>query len=253
MGGYNMGKLTDKYVNSSKTLSEDCSSVVNQYIDYYNDVMNEMFHEINNPLTLINSSIQLMECRYPDIKDIKYWNQIKNDIADSIELVKNFKEIHNCIDVTICEGNLLSLIESVVNSMLSFAEESSVKLILNVDEVSKKYFTSYMFDKMRLKQAFTNLVKNAIESSPRGYGLVQILCKSSNTTLIIDIIDNGKPVTNALKEKILNPYFTNKDSGTGLGLPIAKSIISSHVGNLEIISDNEETCFRVTLPIYDFN
>ena len=211
--------------------NDEYSYFFNFYSDFYNDIMNKMCHEINNPLTLISSTLQLIELQYPEVKDIKYWNQLTLDVTYSIELIKSFKEFGNCVSVEISNGNLLELIESAVNSLLPLAEKYNAHLILSIDESSKQYYTNYPFDKIRLKQALTNIIKNSIEATPPG-GYIVISCSSDETNLIIDIKNDGEPISKESQTEIFNPNFTSKESGSGLGLPISKSIILSHMGNI---------------------
>lgn len=90
----------------------------------------------------------------------------------------------------------------------------------------------YSFDYYRLQQALLNLINNAIEASPDG-GKVYIRCRYNNKRISIEIEDSGKGLMGQSKDEILEPFFTSKKEGTGLGLPIVKKIIEAHAGVLE--------------------
>ena len=219
-----------------------------KYADFYNNLIGKMCHELNNPLTLISSTIQLMEDKHPEVKDIKYWKQLSSDVDDCISLISSFNTYRKFVNISINQDNLLDLINSVVNSFKALAEKENVELSLSIDESSKKHYLNYSFDKIRLKQAFTNLIKNAIESvAPGGY--VSVDCSSNNDYLLISIHDNGESISCELREEIFTPFIIKKDEGLGFGLPIAKSIITSHMGEINITSNDKKTSFIVQLPI----
>lgn len=242
-----INKTEDSKLDKTKDFNEEHANYINKYNSYYNDIISKMCHEFYNPLTLINSTIQLMEVKNPSINEMEYWPLLKKDIKDCVELVNNFKEYRNCIELSFSSNNLLSLIETVINSFSPLAEQNNIllKLIITQDAISD--FSSYPFDKVKLKQVFVNLIKNALEST-KEKGYVHLVCKSNDSHLIIEIKDNGKGISDQAREKLFDPNFTTKETGTGLGLPISKAIIMLHNGNLDIESTDEETSFIITLP-----
>ncbi len=241
-------KEKDKHFANSTNFNYEYTNSSNQDADFYNHLIGKMCHELNNPLTLISSTIQLMEDKHPEVKDIKYWSQLSSDVDDCIALISSFNTYRKFINISINQDNLLDLITSVVNSFKALAEKEDVKLSLSIDESSKKHYLNYPFDKIRLKQAFTNLIKNAIEAvAPGGY--VSVDCSSNNDNIIISIHDNGESISCELREEIFTPFISKKTEGLGFGLPIAKSIISSHMGDINITSNDKETSFIVQLPI----
>lgn len=242
-------KEQEKRFVNSKDFNQEYTDSLNQHADFYNDLIGKVCHEINNPLTLISSTIQLMEDKYPEIKDIKYWSQLSADVDDCIALLSSFNTYKNFINISINNDNLLDLITSIVDSFIPLAEKNNVELSLSIDESSKKHYLNYPFDKIRLKQAFTNLIKNAIEAvAPGGY--VCVNCSYSDDSLIISIHDNGESISSELREEIFTPFISKKVKGFGFGLPIAKSIITSHMGDINISSNDKETSFIVKLPVH---
>ncbi len=226
---------------------DEYSFFINQYTNYYNDIISNMCHELNNPLTLINSTMQLIEIKHPEIKDIKYWDLLIIDVQECIELLNNFKDFRNYLNIMISNDNLLKVIESAINSFLPVAEENNISLSFSIDEDCKPYYINYPFDKTKIKQAFVNIIKNALEATSEG-GYVSAHCSCDDTNLIIEIKDNGDPVSKDQEEEIFSPCITSKPNGDGLGLPIARNIILSHMGKVNISSDCTETNFKVTLP-----
>jgi len=103
------------------------------------------------------------------------------------------------------------------------------------------------FDPLRLEQVIVNLVLNAIEASPEG-GTVAVTLSRSQKTLFLDVADSGCGIPFAEREKVLDPFFTTKKEGTGLGLPIVKKIVEAHGWSLQILdNDCGGTIFRIEI------
>ncbi|MNC38218.1 Sporulation kinase E [compost metagenome] len=88
----------------------------------------------------------------------------------------------------------------------------------------------------QLKQVFINIVKNAIEAMPDG-GTITLEQRMIEGTVVIVISDEGEGVPEDMLPKLGEPFFTNKETGTGLGLMVSQRIIQSHKGSLEIHSE----------------
>ena len=107
-----------------------------------------------------------------------------------------------------------------------------------------------MVDQDLLHQAFLNILLNAIQAMPHGGHLtVSILPGPRGQGGEIRFQDDGEGIDPEALNKILNPFFTTKEKGSGLGLPIVKSIIEAHQGSLEISSAPDTgTTVTITLP-----
>ncbi|MBW2655373.1 MAG: GHKL domain-containing protein, partial [Deltaproteobacteria bacterium] len=108
-----------------------------------------------------------------------------------------------------------------------------------------------MADSAMLYQAFLNILINAFQSL-KNNGCITIQIKYDSGSIVINFIDNGKGVEKELLKKIWTPFFTTKDTGTGLGLGIVKNIIEAHNGT--IIITNMETMganVKITLPVQE--
>ncbi len=107
-------------------------------------------------------------------------------------------------------------------------------------------------DRQRLLQVFVNLLTNACDASPpRGY--VEVRCQTSNKEVLIDVVDNGEGIPAANRERIFEPFFTTKEpgTGTGLGLPLAYSIVADHGGTISIDSElGSGTRVTIRLPLH---
>jgi two-component system nitrogen regulation sensor histidine kinase NtrY len=107
------------------------------------------------------------------------------------------------------------------------------------------------FDERLLSRALRNLLENAVRAS-RDRGEVSVEVGTENGTIAIDVADRGPGVRAEDMSRIFEPYFSTYDSGTGLGLPIARRIIEVHGGS--IVASNRAgggLAVRITLPLHD--
>ena len=111
-------------------------------------------------------------------------------------------------------------------------------------------------DPTRLRQVFSNLIMNAIESTEEVHRQPHILIRTGVVLeegvapkVRIEIFDNGPGVAPSQKEKLFEPFFTTRAKGTGLGLPIVKRIVKQHQGSIDLVpSPGGGTCAIIVLP-----
>ena len=104
-------------------------------------------------------------------------------------------------------------------------------------------------DGEKLRQAFLNIVINALQAAPHG-GTVTIASQKTDSRYEIRFTDTGTGIDAVTLSRIFEPFFTTKPDGTGLGLVITKKIIEGHGGTLEVESAvGEGTTIIVRLPV----
>ncbi len=99
-----------------------------------------------------------------------------------------------------------------------------------------------------LTAALVNLVKNAVQASPTG-GQVRVSGRVEGARYVIQVKDPGPGIPEAERERVFEPFFTTREKGTGLGLPLARKIVRAHGGELELSSAPGETTFTLWLPL----
>jgi signal transduction histidine kinase len=117
-------------------------------------------------------------------------------------------------------------------------------------------------DSNQLTKAFINLIRNAIQAMPTGGRLSiktffedsadpgKLAMTSTNGNVLIIFQDTGQGITSKELQQIFNPFFSTKDSGTGLGLPITHKVITEHHGQIDVESiKGQGTTFTIQLPI----
>ena len=220
--------------------------IINERHEAWGNLARKLAHEIKNPLTPIQLSIDR-------IKE-KYTKQIDNNEKD------NFKENLKIIN------NQIKQIENLVNEFSDFARmpkpilkrndltkiiNDNIKLLSQIDTSIRINFSSAKFpilfesDKEQMNRVIFNLIKNSIESiqqKAQNTGnfkkIIDIEIFEKNDQIYIIIIDNGLGFASFSKNlnEILNPYVTTKKNGTGLGLSIVNKIINDHNGKLKFVS-----------------
>ncbi|HOA36937.1 MAG TPA: ATP-binding protein [Flavihumibacter sp.] len=105
-------------------------------------------------------------------------------------------------------------------------------------------------DRHQLVKAFQNIINNAIEAMPANNALLSVSVSLQQNTVTVKITDNGKGMDETSLSRLFEPYFSTKESGTGLGLTAALFIIESHKGRIEVISNlGTGSSFLISLPL----
>ena len=217
-------------------------------------VARKLAHEIKNPLTPIQLSIDSLREKYKDkLKNEsqefeKYLETINRQIKDIEKLVNEFSNFARMPRPILKK---ISIIKSIKQSV-DFIKMSS-KNSINLNKNNKDIFING--DEDQLNRVFINLIKNSEEAilekskkNPVFEGNIDIDIDDNNDYIVIRLTDNGPGITDA--KKAMTPYFTTKKTGTGLGLPIVTKIINEHSGNILIKnkSNGIGTVVKISLP-----
>ena len=209
-------------------------------------------HEIGNPLNSLNIHLQLME-RLVSRLD-------KGEISDEAEeLIGICSSEVKRLDMIIHQflGAVRSTkpemtpqrIDEILSESLKFMRAEIEDKNIEVEAVfSEKIFT-IPGDKTQLKQAFYNIMKNAVQAMPDG-GKLTISCTYNDDFLIVSFSDTGKGIKLENMGKIFESFYTDRRGGTGLGLFIVERIIREHGGSIGVTSnEGEGTVFTIRLPL----
>lgn len=141
--------------------------------------------------------------------------------------------------------DILPLLDQVITLMNGQAALKNIEIVSAFSEPS----IWIAGEANQLKQVFINLLKNAMEAMPQG-GIIRIHALSRNNEAFISVQDEGCGMTAEQIQALGKPFFTTKESGTGLGFMITHNIIHNHGGNISVQSVPQEgTTFTVTLPV----
>ncbi|KAB2337308.1 two-component sensor histidine kinase [Cytobacillus depressus] len=201
-------------------------------------------HEIRNPLTGIKGLIQLLSEKYTKTEDKYYFSVINDEINRINEIVSEFlilgkptAQKTEIIDI----GVILKELEPLI---LSEANLNNVNYKLTLPKIPILVDCT----KDQIKQVLLNISKNALESMQNGGDLIINLFNDQNKCHI-QITDTGTGISEENLEKIFQPFYTSKDSGTGLGLVVCRRILHSFGGEIKISSKvNSGTTVDIFLP-----
>ena len=209
-------------------------------------VVASIAHEIRNPLGIIRSTAELLQ-RRADKVDKGTVRLLQAIYDESVRLSQTVNDFLDYARPRQPRQDPVEL-ELVIDQILAFVEgefgRSGVGLKKNFEED-----LWVLGDKDLLYRAFYNVLANAQQALDMG-GTIDIHVFRRDDRAVLDFTDSGKGFDPETLPHLLEPFFTTKEGGTGLGLPIVKSIIESHGGTIEL-SNAEEGGARVevTLPL----
>ena len=223
----------------------------------WESVARKLAHEIKNPLTPIQLSIDRIKEKYlSKIKDSEnnfsdYLNTIAKQIKDIEFLVNEFSDFARMPKPIFKKIDILKLISRSVN--LHEMSETNIKFNL----LKSKKNLQINGDEEQLNRVFINLIKNSIESiyekkikNADFKGKITIEIMDDSDYIYLKLIDNGVGFEKVDKTKMLTPYFTTKKKGTGLGLAVVTKVISDHNSTIEFDSIKDGAKVEITFPKY---
>src|SRR6056300_757032 len=254
-----LNKNFNSMINRLKDQQEKL--IINERHEAWGNLARKLAHEIRNPLTPIQLTIDRLQSKYSDqisINDQDNYkenlNIIKNQIKQIGNLVSEFSDFARMPKPVLKDNDLISL----MNENIKLLKKLDDKIIIQLKSNSEKIFLNS--DKEQLSRVLFNLIKNAIESiqqkhenSPNYAGKIDIEIKKLDNNINLRIVDNGIGfgIFAANIKDILNPYFTTKKNGTGLGLSIVNKIINDHNGNIEFIPIEEGAEININFTLND--
>lgn len=208
-----------------------------------------LHHEIKNPLTALSLHIQLLEEELEGLETNPEIRQLLGVITTEITRVggvlEGFRDFAAIGQLCPTPVKLFELVQRQVDLITPQAKQSKIEVSLDCEYNQRPIV---MADEGRLEQVLLNLLVNAIESMPDG-GSLSITVDMDTENGSVEISDTGPGVPEDLRDKIFDPYFTTKSTGTGLGLALCDKIIRQHNGNLEFHSSPEGTTFQFAIPL----
>ena len=246
----NFNLMIDKLKNQQEKL------LTAERHEAWENVARKLAHEIKNPLTPIQLTIDNLKEKY--LKNISVENRSKYDqnlqtiqkqIRQIENLVNEFSDFARMPKPLFKKNNLLSIINENINLLSRL--DTSIKfnltnhLFKNVD---------MKFDNEQFNRLFFNLFKNSVES-------IQVAQKNNKTNkkidieirkrrdyIIINILDTGTGFKNKKTKELIKPYYTTKEKGTGLGLSIVDKIINDHNGSIKFLNHNNGAKVQIIFP-----
>ncbi len=254
-----LNKNFNSMINKLKNQQEKL--IINERHEAWGSLARKLAHEIKNPLTPIQLTIDRLQSKYSDqISDNdknnykENLNIINNQIKQIGSLVNEFSDFARMPKPTLKDNDLIILMKENIRLLQKL--DDSIKFELN-SNIEKLIFNS---DKEQLSRVFLNLLKNSIESIQQKNEInsnflkkITIEINKFDDNININITDNGigfEKFDKNIKD-IVNPYFTTKKNGTGLGLSIVNKIINDHNGKIEFLPINEGAKVQIYFDVND--
>ena len=246
-------------INQLKSQQEKL--IINERHEAWGNLARKLAHEIKNPLTPIQLTIDRITTKYLD----QINNKDKSNFEENLKIIDTqIKQIGNLVNEfsdfarmpkpILNKNDLIQILNDNIKLASEFDKDITIKLKKNSLNV---FFKS---DKEQLSRVFFNLIKNSIESIKQKEEKngdfnkeISIEIGENNDHIFVTIIDNGEGfgvLKNNIKD-ILHPYFTTKKNGTGLGLSIVNKIINDHNGKIDFIPINNGAKVNITFNLND--
>jgi PAS domain S-box-containing protein len=194
-------------------------------------------HELRNPMGVIAGYTKLLSKKADESLKTTV-DAIAKEIEVMNRIISDFLSFAKPVELTISDIDLKQIIENCFGTLTDGREDVTTHIDISGLSIVKG-------DEVLLRQAFTNLIQNAIEAMPTGGQLT--ISSSIDDFFEVSISDTGPGITGDIADKIFRPFFTTK-GGIGLGLAIVQKVIVSHGGTITVDSGGEGTTFRIRLP-----
>jgi signal transduction histidine kinase len=218
-----------------------------------------MSHELRTPLNAILGFAEIIEGRMLGSGHEEKYQEYAGDIRDSgVHLLEIINDI---LDLSKIEAGEMELDRGVIGpaaligSCVRLTQERAGNAGVSINVSSDLPPFVLHGDERKLKQVLINLLSNAIKFTERG-GRIEVSTRlNDDGDLLLMVEDNGIGIATKYMDKILSPFgqvdssLSRENQGTGLGLPLVKSLVELHGGNLDIRSQpGKGTCVTVRLP-----
>ena len=204
-------------------------------------------HEIRNPLGLIKTATQLLHRRADlDETDKRHLEYVVSEVTRINDLITEFLDFAKPSAPVRAQQAARPLVEEILGFCKPELESHNIDARIDDQAPDATLYA----DAGQLKQACLNLIINAIDAMPTG-GCLTVRIARENEYTVIGIADTGEGIASDMLERIFTPFVTTKASGTGLGLAKVFSIMDSHDGRIECISEKDAgATFNLYIPAH---
>ncbi len=223
----------------------------------WENVARKLAHEIKNPLTPIQLTIDNLKSKYSDnldpsnrekynsnlqtiLKQIKQIETLVNEFSDFARMPKPLLKRNNIVEVV---NNNIEILKNI---------SKDIKINFNLKNQKSLFF---MFDNEQISRVFFNLIKNSIESIQEKSSkstdfdkIIDIEIIERKDYISINLSDAGIGFLKNNAKQLIKPYFTTKEKGSGLGLSIVNKIINDHDGNIQFMNSKNGAKIEIKLP-----
>lgn len=246
-----IGALVTEYNKMISALEQSAQKLAqSERESAWREMAKQVAHEIKNPLTPLKLGLQLLEKSWRE-KDPRFdqkFERFSKSFVEQIEslssIASEFSAFAKMPDTRMQHFNVFEVLNQAV-TIFKQMDNFTIKY----QPLEEGFIVNA--DRDQLLRCFNNLLKNAIEATPENRpGIIEISYKKTDKNILFEIKDNGNGIPENMREKIFEPNFTTKSSGTGLGLAFVKNSIENAGGKVWFnTKTGEGTSFYLDFPV----
>jgi len=201
-------------------------------------------HEIRNPMTVVKGYLQLIHDKEEFASQKKRFDTMIGEIDRADAIITEFLSLAKIKPEEMKRQNINGIVDDLLPLIQADAAKRQVAISVELADVP-----DVNLDEKEIRQLFLNLVRNGIEAMPQLYGELMIKTFRMQDQVVLSIKDRGNGIPPEVLEKLGTPFFSTKEKGTGLGLPVCYRIAESHNARIKIETGKSGTTFMVRFPI----
>ena len=208
-------------------------------------------HEIRNPLSTVSLNLDLLaeDFQKPetprDRRVLQRVERLQHEVYRLRDILENFLRFARVQDLGLVSTDL----NTIVDELCDFYEPTASTKGIVIRTFLAADLPSTRIDADLFKQALLNLVLNAEHAMPSG-GELMMTTRREGPWIVLDVIDTGLGMTEEVRSRIFDAFFSTRPAGSGLGLPTARKIIEAHGGTIQVQSEpGKGSQFTVRLPV----
>jgi signal transduction histidine kinase len=240
-----IGRLYQSFNKMAEKLQQN-----DMHLRRFNEVAAGVSHEVKNPLNVLSVAAQKILKKLSgqsgsDPEVYKWASYTKHEINRINNILEEFVKFAKFPEPQFFENDITGVIKEVADLISENAKISGVTIKLSLQE----NVPIFRFDARQLKEVLMNLSKNAVQAMKNG-GMLEIKTAVADEKVFIHVTDTGEGISENNLDKIFTSFFSTKEGGLGLGLPIVQKIIESHGGKISCTSHSGKgTTFEIILPV----
>jgi PAS domain S-box-containing protein len=200
-------------------------------------------HEIRNPMTTVRGFLQMLGGKNGQERYQEYFNLMIEELDRANSIISEYLSLAKNKALELKISNLKPVIETVFPLIQADAMMNDKNIYMELQDVP-----DLLMDEKEIRQLLLNLVHNGLQAMTARKILTIRLCRDGNE-VVLAVHDEGKGINPEILDKIGTPFFTTKDTGTGLGLATCYSIATRHNAKINIETNSEGTTFFVRFKI----
>jgi two-component system sensor histidine kinase HydH len=240
-----LSKMQKQLIKQNKTLlaqveNKTTELVKSERLATIGTMASRIAHDLKQPLTIMQTYSDMLTPEIIsklDYKDKEKWFRIQNSILDMNRIIEDVLDFARTTEIKKKKSSFLRILQLASNHItLPYG------IIINLPETD----ISVNCDARKIEGVLSNLLNNAVHAID-GHGKIDVTVSTDSKIVKIQVKDSGPGISPENLEKIFEPMFTTKKTGTGLGLVICKSIVEQHGGSISV--SNKPTTFTIKIPV----